>query len=156
MKYMCVCLRRPFCYSIAKLCQTLQPHGQQLANFPCPSLSPWVYSSSGPLSCWCYLTISSFVTRFSSCPFPASRSFLRVSSLHQVAKVLELQHQSFQWIFRDDFFRIDWFDLLAVQGTLRSLLQHHRWKASILWHSAFMVQLSSVHDYSKRRPFKHI
>ena len=40
-------------------------------------------------------------------------------------------------------FKIDWFDLLAVQGTLKSLLQHHSLKASILWHSAFfMVQLS--------------
>ena len=40
-------------------------------------------------------------------------------------------------------FRIDWFDLLAIKGTLESLLQHHSWKASILWHSAFfMVQLS--------------
>ena len=65
------------------------------------------------------------------------------SSSHQVAKVLEfqLQHQSFQWIFNS--FRIDWFDLLAVQGTLKSLLQHPSSKASILWHSAFfMVQLS--------------
>ena len=45
-------------------------------------------------------------------------------------------------------FRIDWFDLLAVQGTLKSLLQHHSSKASILWHSAFfMVQLTSIHDY---------
>ena len=43
-------------------------------------------------------------------------------------------------------FRIDWFDLLAVQGTLKNLLQHHSWKASILWHSGFfMVQLS--HPY---------
>ena len=53
-------------------------------------------------------------------------------------------------------FRIDWFDLLAVQGTLKSLLQHHNSKVSIVQCSAFMVQLSSVHDYSKRRPFKHI
>ena len=42
-------------------------------------------------------------------------------------------------------FRIDWFDLLAVQGTLESLLQHHSSKASILWHSAFTVQLSHPH-----------
>jgi len=51
--------------------------------------------------------------------------FLWVSSSHQVVKVLELQlqHQFFQWIFGTDFFRIDWFDLLAVQGTLKSLLQ---------------------------------
>ena len=67
-----------------------------------------------------------------------------VGSSHQVAKVLELQlqHQSFQWIGLI-FFRVDWFDLLAVQGTLRSLLQHHSWRASILQHSAFfMAQLS--------------
>ena len=45
-------------------------------------------------------------------------------------------------------FRIDWFDLLAVQGTLKSLLQHHSLKASILRHSTFfMVQLTPVHDY---------
>ena len=60
--------------------------------------------------------------------------FQSVSSSHQVAKVLEfqLQHQSFQWIFRTDFFRTDWFELLAVQGSLKSLLQHHSSKASIL------------------------
>ena len=66
-------------------------------------------------------------------------------SSHQVAKVLEfqLQHQSFQWISGLISFRIDWFDLLAVQGTLKSLFKHHSLKASILWHSAFIaVQLS--------------
>ena len=71
--------------------------------------------------------------------------FQWVSYLHQVAKVLELQHQSFQWIFRTVSFRMDWLDLLAVQGTLKSL-QHHNSKASVLWHSAFfMVQIS--HPY---------
>ena len=67
------------------------------------------------------------------------------SSSHQVAELLgfQLQHQSFQWIFRTDFLRMDWLDLLAVQGTLKSLLQHHSSKASVLWHSAFfMIQLS--------------
>ena len=71
-----------------------------------------------------------------------------VSSSHQVAKVLEFQfqHQSFQWIFRTDSFRMDWLDLLAVQGTLKTLLQHHTSKASILWCSVFfIVQLS--HPY---------
>ena len=74
--------------------------------------------------------------------------FQWVSSSHQVAKVLglQLQHQSFQWIFRTDSFRIDWLDLLAVQGTLKSLLQHHSSKASILWCPAFfMVQLSHLY-----------
>ena len=51
-------------------------------------------------------------------------------------------------------FRIDWFDLLAVQGTLKSLLQHHSSKASILWCSAFfMVQLTSIYDYWKNHSF---
>ena len=71
--------------------------------------------------------------------------FQWVSSSHQLAKVLELQfqHQSFQWIFRVDFLQ-DW-DLLAVQGTLKSFLQHHSSKASVLQCSAFfMVQLSHL------------
>ena len=71
--------------------------------------------------------------------------FQWVGSSHQVAKVLDfqLQHQSFQWIFRIDLFRID---LPAVQRTLKSLLQHHNSKASILLRLAFfVVQLS--HPY---------
>ena len=74
--------------------------------------------------------------------------FQWVSSSHKVAKVLEfqLQHQSFQWTPRTGLFRMDLLDLLAVQGTLNSLLQHHGSKASVLRHSAFfMVQLS--HPY---------
>ena len=63
--------------------------------------------------------------------------FQWVSSSHQVAKVLEfqLQHQSFQWIFRVDFLRIDWFDL-GIHENLKSLLQHHNSKASTLQHSS--------------------
>ena len=88
-------------------------------------------------------------------PSPPARSlsqhqglFSWVSSSHEVAKVLEfqLQHQSFQWTPRIISFRMDWLDLLAVQGTPKSLLQHHSSKASILWRSAFfIVQLS--HPY---------
>ena len=68
--------------------------------------------------------------------------FQWVSSSHQMARVLEfqLQHQSFQWILKTLIsFRMDWSDLLAVQGTLKRLLQHHSSKASILWHSAFFI-----------------
>ena len=71
--------------------------------------------------------------------------FQWVSSSHQVAKVLELQlqHQSFQWIQGWFPFWIDWFNLLAVRGILKSLLHFHSSKASILLHSAFfIVQLS--------------
>ena len=63
-----------------------------------------------------------------------------------MAKLLELQHQSFNEYSRLVSFRIDLFGFFAVQGTLKSLLQHRSSKASILWHSAFfMVQLS--HPY---------
>ena len=71
--------------------------------------------------------------------------FQWVSSSHQVAKVLEfqLQHQSFSEYSGLISFRMDWFDLLAAKGTLKSLLQHHSSKASVLWLSAFfIVQLS--------------
>ena len=81
--------------------------------------------------------------------FPSIKVLFQwVSSSHQVAKVLEfqLQHQSFHEYSGLISFRINWLGLLAVQGTLKSLLQHHSSKASILQHSAyFMVQLS--HPY---------
>ena len=73
------------------------------------------------------------------------RVFLKwVNSLYQLAKILgfQVQHQSFQRIFRTDFFRKDWLDLFAVQETLESL-QHHSSNPSIFWCSAFfIVQLS--------------
>ena len=87
---------------------TLQPHGLQHTRLPCPSPTPRAYSNSCPSRLWCYPIISSSVVPFSSClqSFPASGSFQKwVSSSHHVAKVLEfqLQHPSFQWIFRTDF-----------------------------------------------------
>ena len=74
--------------------------------------------------------------------------FQWVSALHQVAKVLEfqLQQQPFQWIFRLISVKMDWFDLLAVQGTLTSLLQYHSSKASVLQCSAFFIVQQS-HPY---------
>ena len=81
--------------------------------------------------------------------FPSIGVFSNESALwYQEIKVVELQlqHQSFQWIFGLISFRIDWFDLLAAQGTLKSLLQHHSSKALILQCSAFcMVQLSHLY-----------
>ena len=74
--------------------------------------------------------------------------FQEVGSPHREAKVLafQCQYQSFHWIFRTDFLKMDWLDLLTVQGTLKSLLQHHSSKASILLCSAFfLVQL--LHPY---------
>ena len=122
---------------------SLQPHGLQHTRLPCPSPTPRACSNSCP-------RVSDAIQPFHplSSPSPAFNLFQHqglfqwVSSSYQVAKVLEfqLQHQSFQWIFKAESFRIDWFDLLAVQGTLKSLLQHHSSKASILWHSAFFME----------------
>ena len=117
---------------------------------PCPSPTPGAYSNSCPSSQRCHPTILSSVSPFSSCPqsFLESGSFPMSHSSHQVAKVLELQlhispSNEYSGLIS---FRIDWFDLLAVQGILKSLLQHHSSKASVLRHSAFfMVQLS--HPY---------
>ena len=97
-----------------------------------------------------YPTVSSSVTLFSFYHhFPQHQGLFQwISSSHQVAKVLEFQLQrsssnEYSELFS---FKIDWLDLLEVQGTLKSLLQHHRSKASILWLSAFfVVQLS--HPY---------
>ena len=92
--------------SVTQSCLTLQTHWPQHTRPPCPQTLR-VYSNSCPLSQWCHTTISSSVVLFSSCPQSSQHQglFQWVSSSHQVAKVLEfqLQHQSFQWIFRTDF-----------------------------------------------------
>ena len=131
---------------------SLWPHGWQHARPPCPSPTPRVYLNSCPLSRWCYPTISVSVIPFSSCPqsFPASGSlqmsqfFASVGqSIGVSASPAVLPMNIHDWLIS---FRMDWLDLLAVQRTLKSLLQHHSSKASILWHSAFfIVQLS--HPY---------
>ena len=129
---------------------SLRPRESQHARPPCPSPTPRGYSNSCPSSHWCHPDISSSVIPFSSCPQSLSHQslFQWVSSSHEVAKVLSF---SFSIIPSKEIpglisFRMDWLDLLAVQGTLKSLLQPHSSKASILWRSAFFtVQLS--HPY---------
>ena len=120
---------------------TLQPH--DCSKPGCLSISSnWRRSNSYPLNQWCHPTISSSVVPFSSCPqsFPASGSFqmrqLFASSGQSIgvsasASVLPMNTQ--------DWSRMDWLDLLAVQGTLKSLLQHRSSKASIFQHSAFFI-----------------
>ena len=88
---------------------SFRPHGLQHARLPCPSPSPGVCSNACPMSRWCHPSISSSVIPFSSCPqtFQLQSLFQWVGSSHQVAKGLELQHQSFQGKFRVDFLH-DW------------------------------------------------
>ena len=128
----------------------LRPHGLQHVRLPCPSPTPGACSNSCPLSQRSHPTISSSVIPFSSCPqsFPASQSF-------QMSQLFASGGQSISFSFSINpskehpgliSFRMDWVDLLPVQRTLKSLLQHHSSKASILRRSAFFtVQLS--HPY---------
>ena len=130
-------------FSRSVLSDSLRPHGLQHSRPPCPSPIPGVYSNSCPLSRWCRLTILSSVIPFSFClqSFPASGSFpmshffasggQRIG-LSASTSVLPMNVQ-------------DSLDLLAVQGTLKSLLQHYSSKASILCSAFYRVQLS--HPY---------
>ena len=137
----------------SSVAQSLWPHGLQHTRLPCPSLTPGAYSNSCPLSQWYHPTISSSVIPF-SChlqSFPASGSF----QMFQMSQFFTSGGQSIGASASTSpsnehrgliSFRMDWLDLLAVQGTLKSLLQHHSSKASILQRSAFfIVQLS--HPY---------
>ena len=138
-------------FSVAQSCPThcADPMDCSIARLPCPSKSPRACSSSWPSSRWFHPAISSSVVS-SSClqSFPTSGSFQMSQlfasggqSIGASASVSVLPMNSGLISFR-----IDWFDLLAVQGTLKSLLQHHSSKTSILWCSAFfMVQLSHPH-----------
>ena len=127
--------------SVTQSCPTLQPHGLQHTKPPCPSPTPGVYSSSCPSSQWCHPATSSSVIPFSSCPqslpawgsFPMNWSFsFSISPSNDYSGLISV--------------RMDWLDLLAVQGTLKSLFQQHSSKASIFRCSAFfIVQLSHLY-----------
>ena len=125
---------------------SLWPHEPQHARPPCPSPTPGVYPDSCPLSRWCHPTISSSVVPFSSCPqsLPALGSF-QMSQLFasggQSIGVFSVRISPSSERSALFCFRMDWLDLHAVQGTLKSLLQHHSLETSILRCSAlFIVQ----------------
>ena len=134
-------------YQISRsvMSESLRPHESQHTRPPWPSPTPGVHWDSHPSSQWCHPAISSSVIPFSSYPlsFPASGSF-------PMSRLLHIRWPKY-WSFSFNIspfneysglntFKIDWFDLLAVQGTLKSLIQHHSSKASILWCSAFKVR----------------
>ena len=128
---------------------SLWPHELQHARPPCPSPTPGVYSKPCPLSRWCHPAISSSVVPFCPQSVLASVSF-------PMSQLFTWGGQSI-WSFSFSIspsnehpglicFRMDWLDLLAVQGTLKSLLQHHSSKTSILQRSAFFTDQLS-HPY---------
>ena len=145
-------LKDIFKYSVELSCSVvsdpLRPHGPQHARLPCLSPTAGACSNSYPLSQWCHPTISSSVAPVSSCLqyFPSWGSFKMSQffpscgqSIGASASASVLPMNIQDWFP----FRMDWLDLLAIQETLKRLLQHHSSKPSILWHSAFFIlQLS--------------
>ena len=134
------CLDQSFClllrlstisfqFSRSVVSDSLRPHESQHARPPCPSPTPGVYPNSCPSSQWCHPAISSSIVPFSSCPqsLPAS-----VFSNDSTLCMMWPKYWSFSFSISLSSehpglisFRMDLLDLLAVQGTLQSLLQHH-------------------------------
>ena len=124
-------------FSHSVMSDSLQPHGLQHARPPCPLPTPGIYSNSCPSSRWCHPTISSSVVLFSSCPqsvpasgsFPMSQFFPSGGQRIGAFSISISPSNEYSGLIS---FRVDWLDLLAVQGILKSLLQHH---SSKLWNS---------------------
>ena len=138
-------------FSHSVVSDSLWPHESQHARPPCPSPTPGVHSKSRPSSRWCHPTISSSAIPFSFClqSCSASGSF----QMSQFFTSGDCSIWSFSFIISPSneyseliSFRLDWWDLLAVQGPLKSLLQHHSSKTSIIWWSAFFI-LQLSHPY---------
>ena len=137
-------------FSNSVVSKSFQTHESQHTRPPCPSPTPGVYSNSCPSSRRCHPAISSSVVPSSSWPqslqasgsFPMSQLCIRWSKYWSFSFSISPSNEYSELIS----FRMDWLDLLAVQGTLKSLLQHHSSKPSILQCSVFyIVQLS--HPY---------
>ena len=132
-------------FSRSVVSNSLWPHGFQHSRLPCPSPTLGDYSNPCPLSQWCHLILCCPLLLLPSI-FPSIRVFSNESTLHtrwpkywSFSLSISPSNEYSGFIS----FRIYWFDLLVVQVTLKSLLQHHSSKASVLWCSAFfMVQLS--------------
>ena len=138
-------------FSRSVVSDPLRPHESQHTRPPCPSPTPGIYSNPCPLSLWCHPAISSSVVPFSSCPqplpasgsFPTSQFFAWGGQSIGVSTSTSVFPMNTQGLIS---FRMDCLDLLAVQETLKSLLQHYSSKASIFRRSTFFtVQL--LHPY---------
>ena len=141
-------------FSSSVVSDSLRPHESQHARPTCPSPTPRVYSNPCPLSRWCHPAISSSVVPFSSClqSFPASGSF-------PVSELFAWHGQSigsFSFSISPSnehpgliSFRMDWLDLLAVQGTLESLLQHIKSINCSVLSFLHSPTLTSIHDHWK-------
>ena len=144
--YICVCVCVPVHFS--HLVVSLWPHGLQHTRLPCPSPTPGAWLNSCPLSWWCHPTISSLPSlSIPAFNFPHIRVFSNESGFH----IRWPKYYSFSISPSNDYsglisFRIDLFDLLAVQRILKSLLQHYSSKLSTLWHTTFFM-VSHIHTW---------
>ena len=152
----CVCCVFILLFICSVMSDLLPPHWLQHAPPFCPSPSPRACSNSWPLSQWCHPAISYSVVSFSSSSiFPSIKIFSNESAFH------------FRWPKYWSFsisidpsneysglisFRIDWLVLLAIQGTLKSLLQHHSLKASILGTQPSLWSNSHIHTWLLEKP----
>ena len=143
-------------FSCSVVSDSLWPYGLQHTRLPCPSPTPRAHLNSYPSSRWCHLILCHPLLCLPSI-FPS----IRVFSNESVLRIRWPKYWSFSFNISPFnkysgliSFRIDWFDLLAVQGTFKSLLHYHSLKVSILQHSAFfMVQLSHPYTSLTRRTF---
>ena len=145
----------PAQFSHSVVSNSLEPHESQHARPPCPSPTPRVHSNSCTSSQWCHPAISSSIVLLPPIP-PSFRVFSNESTLRmRWPKYWSFSFSISPFNEYSVSFRIDWFDLLAVQGTLKSLLQHNSSEPSILQHSAFFYgpSLTSIHDYWKNHSF---
>ena len=149
------------CYAIAKSFPTLWSHELQDARPPCPTPTTGVYSNSCPLSQWCHPTISSSVVP-SPLAFNLSQHqglFQWVSSLHQVAKVLELQlqHQSFKRIFRTAFlyYWLVWSPYSPRHSQESSPAPQFKSIISSVLSLLYGAALTSIYDYWKNQSFDY-
>ena len=144
-------------FSCSVIFNSLQPHGLQHTRLPCSLPSPRACLNWCLSSWWCHPTISS------CCPLPPAFNLSQHQSLSNEWALCIRWPKDWSFSFSIGpsneqpgliSFRMNWLDLLAVQGTLKSLLQHHSSRASILRHSVFfMVQLTFIHDYWKNHSF---
>ena len=161
-------------FVVVKSCPTLRPHGQQHTRLSCPWLSPGVCSAAH--QAFLPLTISWSLLRFTSIDsvmllkhlilchllflLPSTFPSIRVFSNESALCIRWPKYWSFSFSISpsNDYsvlisFRVDYFDLLAVQGTLKSVLQHHNLKASVLWCSVFFWSNSHIHTWLLEKPW---
>ena len=140
-------MRRPTGDSVQFSCSvtsdSLQPHGLQHARPPCPLPTSRVYSNSCPLS---VMPSNHLILCHPLLLLPSIFPSIRVFSNESALRIRWPKYWSFSFNISPSkehsgltSFRMNWLDVLAVQGTLKSLLQHYRSKASVLRHSAFFI-----------------